>query len=168
MKFQRVLFIMEETMGDLKINTNQEENLINRMQKQMENLYENVRGLWPHGTSYFSSPFKMMISPRINIMENGSHYTVSAELPGVDKDDININVENDILSIAAEKKYDKTEEAESFYHVEHGYGLVKRSIKIPEHIDKESIEAEYNNGLLIIKIAKLDNAESNKKSINIK
>jgi HSP20 family protein len=159
---------MEEKMSNLKINNNSDENLIHKMQKQIENLYENIRGVWPHGSSYFSSPLKMSISPRINITESQNYYTVAAELPGVEKNDITLNIENDTLILSAEKKFSSTtEENEDFYHVEHGYGAIKRVIKLPNNVDKDSLKAKFNNGLLEIKVNKTEEVINSKTLISI-
>jgi len=98
----------------------------------------------------------------IEIENNETNILIKAEIPGFNKEDIKISLEKNILSIEAERKYEKKENK----FTEFKYGKIKRSFSL-ENIKEDSIEAKYENGILIIKIDKIKK-EENKKLIEIK
>ncbi|HYW34885.1 MAG TPA: Hsp20/alpha crystallin family protein [Balneolaceae bacterium] len=104
--------------------------------------------------------------PSIDISESEDKFHVTAELPGMNKDDIDISLENGRLTIEGERKSKKEEKGKKFHRVETKQGTFSRSFQLPDYVDEESISAKYENGLLNITINK---AESKvKKKIEIK
>jgi HSP20 family protein len=103
--------------------------------------------------------------PGIDISETDDQFLISAELPGMDKDDIEISLENRQLSISGERKFEKKEDGKKFHRVETRYGSFNRSFQLPDNVDEESIEATYENGLLNISIDKAE--DKVKKKIEI-
>ncbi|MBD3391775.1 MAG: Hsp20 family protein [Chitinivibrionales bacterium] len=105
--------------------------------------------------------------PRVDITEDKNAYHLKADLPGMSKDDIKVNVENGVLSITGEKKEEKKEhEKGRFYHYERSYGSFSRSFNLPEDTDPARIEASYNNGVLDLTLAKSEKAKP--KAIDVK
>lgn len=105
-------------------------------------------------------------APGIDISETEKQFIIDVELPGVDKKDIDLNIENNRLTISGERKFEKEEDGKQFHRVETHYGKFTRSFQLPDNIDTESIKAEYKNGMLNIAVDK--SAEKLKKQINIK
>jgi len=105
-------------------------------------------------------------TPNINISETEDQFSIEVEIPGMKKEDININVENNTLTISGERKQKSEEDGRRFHRVETNYGAFERSFQLPDHIDDESIEASYENGLLQINMGKSE--EKLKKQIAIK
>ncbi len=103
--------------------------------------------------------------PGIDISETDNQFQISAELPGMDKDDIEISLDNGRLSISGERKFEKEEDGKKFHRVETRYGSFNRSFQLPDNVDEESIEATYENGLLNISIDKAE--DKVKKKIEI-
>lgn len=103
--------------------------------------------------------------PGIDISETDDQFLISAELPGMDKEDIEISLENRQLSISGERKFEKKEDGKKFHRVETRYGSFNRSFQLPDNVDEESIEATYENGLLNISIDKAE--DKVKKKIEI-
>jgi HSP20 family protein len=106
-------------------------------------------------------------SPVVNIDESEDAYHLEAELPGVDKDDIEINVKDDYLVIKGEKNSFNEEKRDKYHRVERSHGSFYRTIALPGDIDKESINAELKNGVLSVEIKKAINRESSEKKITI-
>lgn len=92
---------------------------------------------------------------RIDVKENGTAVTVNAEIPGVDKQDIHVSVDNDIVTIRAEiKQYDADTEDEKIRHSERYFGAVERSFSLPCPVDEAKAKATYENGVLILTLPK--------------
>ena len=105
--------------------------------------------------------------PRVDIAENKDAYHVTADLPGMGKEDILIGVENGVLSIKGEKKEQKKEhEKGRFYHYERSYGSFIRSFNLPNDVNADDIEATYKNGVLELTLRKSEKAKP--KTIEVK
>ena len=92
--------------------------------------------------------------PRADIRDEKDAVVVTAELPGVAKDDISVELQNGVLSLSAEKKSERKEDGNGFYRSERVYGNFKRSFRVPEAVDSEKISAEYANGVLTLTLPK--------------
>jgi HSP20 family protein len=92
--------------------------------------------------------------PRVDIRDGKGAIVVSAELPGIDKDGISIQVENGVLSLSGEKRKEADTEENGSYRSERVYGTFKRSFTLPEEVDPEKIDAEYSNGVLKLTLPK--------------
>lgn len=107
------------------------------------------------------------IHPRIDIAENKTHYIVTTELPGVDQNSISLSFEKNTLTLSGEKKAEEHDKETTFYRKERSFGKFSRSIEFPEKANAEAIEANYQNGVLTIKIEKHKEAEAKKIEIRI-
>lgn len=92
--------------------------------------------------------------PKIDISENEKAFSVRAEVPGIDKKDIDITVSDGLLTIKGEKKHENEDEGESFHRRESSYGSFTRSFRLSSDIENEKIEANYKNGVLTIVLPK--------------
>ncbi len=97
-------------------------------------------------------------APTVDIIENDSAYLVTAEIPGVRKEDIHITLEEGVLTIAGERKQEQTEKTRKLHRLERSYGAFSRSFGLPENIDAEKIEARYRDGVLAVAVAKSETA----------
>jgi HSP20 family protein len=86
------------------------------------------------------------------LWEANDGFYVDVEMPGVQREDIEITLEKNVLNVAAERK--TPEDERTYWHNERGYGKVERSISLPESVDPESIEAELRDGVLHLKLSK--------------
>ena len=104
----------------------------------------------------FLSKSGMDLSPRIDISETDNEYKIEAELPGINQKEIDVKIDNNILTIKG-KKEDIKEEKEKNYHLrERYYGAFQRSISLPNNIEPEKIKASFENGVLNISVPKSD------------
>lgn len=104
--------------------------------------------------------------PLLDVSETNSHYTVELDIPGVKKEDININVDNNILTIRGKKEMDKDHKDSNYYSRERFYGDFTRSMALPSGVNTDKIDADFNNGVLTIKMPK--NKATSTKTIEIK
>ena len=93
-------------------------------------------------------------APRVDIREEKDAVIVTAELPGVEKDDLSVELEDGVLTVTGEKKTGDTIDDNGFYRSERVYGSFKRSFKVPTSVDAESISADYTNGVLRVNLPK--------------
>lgn len=104
--------------------------------------------------------------PGINISETEDEFQITAELPGMNKDDISVNLDNNRLTISGERKFEKEKSGKKFHRVETSYGTFNRSFQLPDNVDEESISASYENGLLNISLKKAEDKVKKKIEIN--
>jgi len=105
-------------------------------------------------------------SPLVDISEDDKGYVVKAELPEMKKEEIKINVLDDVLSISGERKYEKEEKGKKYHRVERAYGSFMRSFTLPEDADGSKVSAEYKDGVLNVRLPKSEKARP--KSIEVK
>jgi HSP20 family protein len=105
--------------------------------------------------------------PKIDIWEDEEKYVVEAELPGFDKKDIDINITDDILTIKASRKKEEEKKDKNYYYAERSYGEFLRSVRLPSEVDKKSIKAKYNNGVLELTLPKTKEAKEKTTKIEV-
>ena len=103
--------------------------------------------------------------PAVDIYEDEHNITLKMEVPGVKQEDLDIRVENNTLTVRGERKFEKEEKEENFHRVERRYGSFSRSFTLPNSVDTESINADYEQGVLVLKLAK--RAEAKPKQIKV-
>lgn len=101
-------------------------------------------------------------TPSINTREGEFAYHIEVDLPGVKKEDVNVQIEDGILQVSGERKIKEEIKEENYYKVESSFGSFSRSFKLPEEADFENIHAESNNGVLEIVVPKLESAKVDK------
>lgn len=106
------------------------------------------------------------LRPSMNVAETDKEIEVTAELPGLRESDVQVNVDNDILTVKGEKKAEKEEKDRNYHMVERTYGSFSRSLRLPSGLDADQIEATLSNGVLKVVIPKP--ASSNAKKIEVK
>ncbi len=104
--------------------------------------------------------------PNVDVSEGKKNIIVKAEVPGVDKEGIDISLDGRLLTIHGEKKHEKEESDEHYHRVESSFGFFKRTIELPAEVDESNVDAKYKNGVLKIKLKKAKEAET--RTIKIK
>ena len=117
-------------------------------------VYDPFRAIDEMERSFFGNGQNSVVSAfRTDVVDNGDSYKLEAELPGFNKDDIKIDVENDVLTISAERKLDNKEEKPNFVKRERFYGSYSRSFDV-SGIEVDGIEAAYTDGVLCLTMPK--------------
>ncbi|HET6936563.1 MAG TPA: Hsp20/alpha crystallin family protein [Candidatus Angelobacter sp.] len=97
--------------------------------------------------------------PAVNVFEDEHNITIEADLPGVDDKDLDIRLENNVLTISGERKFENEEKKENFHRIERSYGRFTRSFTLPPTVETENVNAEFNNGVLKITLNKKEEAK---------
>ena len=103
--------------------------------------------------------------PAVDVYEDEHSLTLKLEVPGLNEEDINVTLENNTLTVSGERKFEKEEKEENFHRIERRYGSFTRTIRLPNTVDSEKVEAGYDKGVLKITLAK--RAEAEPKTIKI-
>lgn len=93
-------------------------------------------------------------SPTSDIVETKDEITIKAELPGIEEKDIDIEIENGVLTIKGERKAEKTEEEKGYRRIERSYGSFLRTFTMPTTVEADKIKADFNNGVLTVHLPK--------------
>jgi HSP20 family protein len=105
--------------------------------------------------------------PKVNTRETEENYHIEVELPGVKKENVDIQVDGNVLTISGERNVREEVKDEDYHKVESRYGLLSRSFTLPEKVDVSNIEAEFKDGILEVSIPKLK-VDTSSKKIEIK
>ncbi len=105
-------------------------------------------------------------SPSVDIFENKNEIVLEAELPGMSAEDVNISIENNVLTLHGERRFEKKDESDNFHRVERSYGSFTRSFTLPPTVSSENTNAEFNNGVLRLTLAKREEAKPRRIEIN--
>jgi len=105
--------------------------------------------------------------PAMDLVETGEHFVLKADLPGITENDVNIEVENNILTVSGERKTEHEEKHEGYYRLERATGAFARSLTLPEGIDAEAVSATFDNGVLEKRIPKPIQAQPRKVQIGV-
>jgi HSP20 family protein len=105
--------------------------------------------------------------PAVDIYEDEQGITLKLEAPGVDQNDLDLKVENHVLSVSGERKLEKEEKEENFHRIERRYGSFTRSFTLPNTVDTENIRADYESGVLKIHLVKRAEAKPKQIKVNI-
>lgn len=98
-------------------------------------------------------------APAVDIYEQNGNIELKAELPGIDPKDVDIRVENNVLTLRGERRLDNEVKRESYHRVERAYGAFSRSFTLPTVVDTEKIQAEYKDGVLRLVLPKKEEAK---------
>ena len=98
-------------------------------------------------------------SPSVDIFETEGEIVAKAELPGMERKDITLHLENNVLTLQGERKFEKETKEENYHRIERSYGHFSRSFSIPATVDDEKIRADYKDGVLKIVLPKKEQAK---------
>ena len=131
--------------------------MMRRFTRDMERLFEDFEGfrfpslfnsMWPSPTKFG----EMEWMPQVEVLQNNGQFIVRADLPGLTKDDIKVELTENMLTISGERKEEKEEKREGFYRSERSYGNFYRQLPLPEGAMTEKAEATFTNGVLEVSI----------------
>ena len=118
--------------------------------------------------SFFDKNVDSGWSPRVNITENENGYVITAELPGVSKEDIDIDLKDNTLTLKGEKKAEKREEKENYIRVESRYGKFQRRFYLSDDVDISKADANFKDGVLKIDLKKKEEAKPKQIKVEVK
>jgi HSP20 family protein len=140
-----------------------------QMRDEMDRLFDRFEHDWPRWPSFFrSGTGEAIMAPEVDVRENANAITVEAELPGLDEKDVTVTLSNGVLTIKGEKKREREEKDENYYLTERSFGRFERSLRLPETIDSNRVEARFDKGVLRVTAAKKPEAVRAERKIEVK
>jgi len=106
-------------------------------------------------------------APAVDVYEDEHNVTLKIEVPGIEEKDLDIRVENNTLTVHGERKFEKEEKEENYRRIERQYGSFTRSFTLPSTVDSDGIQANYEKGVLKIKLAKKAEAKPKQIKVNV-
>jgi len=144
---------------------------LSTIQDRLNELFTQPAGFFPRPLSLFRGAEQELAAPgfipAVDVFEDEHNIVVTAELPGIEEKDLNISVENNVLTITGERKMEKEEKKENFQRIERRYGRFTRSFTLPPTVDAESVNAEFTNGVLKLTLPKREEAKPKQIKIGI-
>ena len=134
------------------------------MQREINRMFNNMFRGSEDGEDYALTSW----TPAVDIAEQDNEYTVKVELPGVNKDDVKITVESNMLTVRGEKKQEKETKKENYHRVERSYGSFQRSFTLPTAIVSDKIDAAYKDGILTVRVPKAEEAKPKQIEVKVK
>jgi len=106
-------------------------------------------------------------SPNVDICKEGENYILKSELPGMTKDEIDISIQDNVVTLKGTKKEEKEVKEDSYYHCERRFGSFQRSFELPAPIDKKKVKASYREGVLKVTLPMAEEAKPKQIKIDI-
>jgi HSP20 family protein len=147
------------------------------LRREIDRLYDDFRaGTWrsPFGRSaldvepFWRGEISWGKTPAIDVAESEKEYKITAELPGMDEKDIEVNFADGMLTIKGEKREKKEEKKKDYYLSERRYGSFSRALRLPTGVDESKIDASAKDGVLTVTLPKTAEAQKKQKKIEIK
>ena len=133
------------------------------MQNRINRLFNEP--YWPVGRMGDDTGMGMW-NPVVDLYEKDDHFVIKAELPGVNKKDIAIDLKDRVLTLSGERSYENEVKEENYYRRERSYGKFQRAFTLPADVDSDKIKAEFNDGLLQIEVPKPEEQKPKKVTIH--
>jgi HSP20 family protein len=133
------------------------------LQDRMNRLFRESYGPEGGEESLTSSRF----APPVDVYEDEHNVTLKIEVPGIDEKDIDVRIENNVLTVHGERKFEKEEKEENFRRVERQYGSFTRTFALPNTVDSEKVSANYDKGILKIALPKKAEAKPKQIKVNV-
>src|SRR5712675_890512 len=136
---------------------------LNTLQERVNRLFHESFSNEGRDESLATSSF----APAVDVYEDEHNITLKIEVPGIDEKDIDVRIENNTLTVHGERKIEKEEKEENYRRVERQYGSFTRTFTLPATVDAEQVEANYDKGVLKIKLAKKAEAKPKQIKVNL-
>lgn len=125
------------------------------LQREMNRMFDDVfRGFGALSPAGRGERGGAMMQPEIDVSETEQAYKICADLPGVSEKDVDVTLDNDVLTIKAERTQERNEEKENYHLVERSHGVFQRALRLPSDVDADNVEANFQNGVLTLTIPK--------------
>ncbi|MBS2004390.1 MAG: Hsp20/alpha crystallin family protein [Cyanobacteria bacterium SZAS LIN-5] len=151
----------------------EEDHPVYALQKEMNKVFENFFRYPGFGDfadlgSLDKEFLSAELAPRIDMVETEKEVVIKVELPGMNEKDINVSVNNELLTISGEKKQEKEQSEKGWYRMERQYGSFCRNIPLPYEVESDKVDAVYKNGILSLKLPKSAVQQKAAKRIEVK
>ena len=138
------------------------------MERRIEEFFRRPFSLFgPSWLPRLGMPEFEEISPTVDIFEEGHDIVMKAELPGMKKEDIEVNITDDIITLSGEKKKEEKIEKKNYHRLERSYGSFVRSFRLPTEVQTEQVKAQFKDGILEIRVPKTEEAKKKEKKVQV-
>ena len=143
------------------------------LQNEMDLLFSRLmegHGMRPKAMDYFfgQAAHETLLRPKVDINASDQEYTISVEIPGIKQDDIKLEIKDNCLTIAGEKRQEAEDKSKGYYRMERSYGTFQRRLSLPEDADNEDIDARFSDGILTIRLPRKENSTAATRQIPVK
>jgi HSP20 family protein len=159
----------------LPVRRREEDDPFTRLHREMNRMFDDFSRGFGLTSNFWRSPFDMLEggtagawTPTVDVAETDKEIKVTAELPGMDEKDVNVELSDGMLTISGEKKSEREEKAKNVYRRERSYGSFHRSLSLPAEVEKDKVEATFKKGVLTVTLPKSASAISHIKKIDVK
>jgi len=137
------------------------------LRREIDRIFDEFdRGFWR--APLHRPDVTFIAAPAVDVAETDKAYEITAELPGMDEKNVEVNVANGVLTIKGEKQEEKEEKKKDYYMRERSYGSFQRSFAVPEGVDADKVEATFKKGVLTVTLPKTAGAQKAEKKITVK
>jgi HSP20 family protein len=133
------------------------------LRREMEQLFDNVGGSQGEPSAGGGN----IVAPRMDISEDDQSFKVTAEMPGARPDDVEVIVEDDVLTVRAERTQERETNRRNYHLIERSVGVFQRSLRLPAPVDASKVQASFDNGVLTITIPK-DSSQSRSRRVQVR
>ena len=143
------------------------------LHKDMDLLFSRLMegyGMRPKAMDYFfgqAAP-ETLLRPKVDINASDQEYTISVEVPGIKQDDITLEIKDNCLTIAGEKRQEAEDKSKGYYRMERSYGTFQRRLTLPEDADYDNIDAHFTDGILTIRLPRKEVSADKTRQIPVK
>jgi len=142
--------------------------VFDEMERRFEDLFRRPFSLMgPSWLPRLKFPEMEEVSPHVDIYEEGDEVVVKAEMPGMKKEDISVNITDAAITISGEKKKEEKVEKKDYYRLERSFGSFSRSFSLPKEIQTDKAKATFKEGILQVRMPKTEEAKKKEKKITI-
>lgn len=138
------------------------------LQKEMNRLFDQFRAGFPFSDTALPANFRATVFPAMDVVDTDDAIEISAEVPGVKEDDLDVSISGEVLTLKGEKSFDHEEKKDNYHRIERQYGSFRRQIPLGFAPDSKAVEADFADGILKLRIKKPANAKAGVQKIDIK
>jgi HSP20 family protein len=118
--------------------------------------------IWPDLPSHFGGDW----APKVDLFEKDGNYHLTAEVPGMDKDDISVSIHEGLVTVSGKKESSKEEKEADYFMKETLYGSFSRSFRLPGEVDEDKVDATYKDGVLTVTMPKKEDSKTKKVAVH--
>ena len=143
-----------------------------RMRDDMDRMFDrfltNPLAVFDSGDRWFGDFSAAEFQPKVDVTDDKNFLRVACEVPGIDSKDLEVEVQDGVLTLTGQKRQEETSQDEGCYHTERSYGFFRRTIPLPGEVDASKAEARFDKGVLVIKVPKTERAKQMATKVPIK
>jgi HSP20 family protein len=160
--------VRQETRAESRLPALAPWSRLGTMRDEIDRLFGSFEPAAWFDRSFLMPAVPDMLVPAMDLTENGSGYTLKMELPGIEPGKVDVKLANGSLTVSGEKTEETKEDADDYHLSERRWGSFRRSVRLPDDVDREHIEASHANGVLTISLPKSAEAKAAEKTIKVK